>query len=104
MKCEACGMSSAGPDRFKYVHTVNGGLCLCQPCLDEINGKNPEAARLREIIRYWSYCTYNGMRRECPEKEPEFREVCRSLGIQPYDSTPAERKRDDMRSYTECGG
>ncbi len=46
-----------------------------------------EIVRLREVVRYWSYCTYHGMRRECPEKESELIDVCRALNIPPYSGT-----------------
>jgi hypothetical protein len=45
-----------------------------------------ERERLKEIVRYWSYCTWSGIQRECPEKANEFADVCRELGISPYGS------------------
>jgi hypothetical protein len=46
LKCEACGLTGG---TYTYVHTTNGGLNLCQQCLAEINGKNPEVKRLRSL-------------------------------------------------------
>jgi hypothetical protein len=67
---------------------------------DKLAAFKAYSERLREIIRYWSYCTYTGMRRECPEKESEFLEVFRELGIQPYASVPEEvfAERDALRA------
>lgn len=42
-KCEACGV----PEASRHVNTTNGGLFLCQQCLDDINRKNPEVAELK---------------------------------------------------------
>lgn len=53
---------------------------------EELAGVRAERDRYREAIRYWSYCTYSGMRRECPEKEFELREVYSGFDIQPYAS------------------
>jgi hypothetical protein len=52
--------------------------------VNELAALRTERDKLREFIRYWSYCTHSGMRRECPEKESEFLDACRELGIQPY--------------------
>lgn len=50
----------------------------------ELDRVTAERDKLREIVSYWSYCTYHGMRRWCPEKESELLEVYRELGVQPY--------------------
>lgn len=47
-----------------------------------------ERDKLREVVRYWSYCTESGIRRECPEKLPEFLEVCRELGVSRFPADP----------------
>lgn len=39
---------------------------------------------LREFIRYWSYCTWQGMRQECPEQQLRLLEELTKVGINPY--------------------
>ena len=43
-----------------------------------------ERDKMREGIRYWSYCTNYGMRRLCPEKSKEFTKFMDELSIAPY--------------------
>ncbi len=38
LKCEGCGAIGATATDYVHVHLLNGGLCLCRPCLDEFNG------------------------------------------------------------------
>jgi hypothetical protein len=45
MKCEGCGSAAV-----RRVHTTNGGLALCQQCLDDINRKNPELMRFNKAL------------------------------------------------------
>ena len=42
---------------------------------------------LQKVIRYWSFCTWEGLQKWAPEKEAEFKELCQSLGISPYSRT-----------------
>jgi len=42
-----------------------------------------EAARLRQGIDYWSYCTRMGMLQQCPEKAEELKKFHISCGISP---------------------
>lgn len=43
-----------------------------------------ENERIREGVRYWSYCMNAGMRKECPEKVEELMDFLISLHIAPY--------------------
>lgn len=52
--------------------------------LDDLEAAEEEVKRLREFITYWSYCTYTGMLRSCPEKQNELREALASCGVEPY--------------------
>lgn len=47
-KCEACGL--IGGEKYVHVRTLNGGLNLCEMCLADINGKNPELLKLRAAV------------------------------------------------------
>ena len=38
-----------------------------------------EIERLQEFIRYWSYCTRQGVVKYCPEKRGEWTEAMREL-------------------------
>lgn len=51
--------------------------------LDEIGVMQRERNRLREAIRYWSYCTTSGMVANCPEKRGELSELFIELGVTP---------------------
>ena len=39
-----------------------------------------ENKKLKEFIRYWSYCTWQGMRKTCPEKAEELLSAYTDLG------------------------
>lgn len=39
---------------------------------------------LKEHWRFWSYCTWQGILRWCPEKKEVFQELMTELGIEPY--------------------
>lgn len=43
-----------------------------------------EIERLKDGIRYWSYCMSRGMREECPEKVEELMDFLISCKIAPY--------------------
>ena len=43
-----------------------------------------ENERIREGVRFWSYCTVVGTRKACPEKIEELVDFLVSLGIPPY--------------------
>ncbi len=43
-----------------------------------------ENEKLEEIIRFWSYCTWQGMLKYCPEKKGELLKIFRELNITPY--------------------
>ncbi len=88
--CVSCG---------NIIPYGNWLLCPCTPkpketpvdtmtLIAELKAIREERDKLREAVRFWSYCTYQGMRRECPEKESELREFCRQYGIPPH-STPS---------------
>lgn len=65
-------------------------LALARAERDKLQAFKDEADRLREAFRYWSYCTWSGLQRECPEKASEFLELCHSLGIEPYATRAGE--------------
>ena len=43
-----------------------------------------EVERLKDDIRYWSYCTWKGMKSTCPEKEETLRKRFAELKISPW--------------------
>jgi hypothetical protein len=45
-ECEGCGLHGAHL-AHPFIHLTNGALTLCEQCLAEFNGKNPELAALR---------------------------------------------------------
>ena len=57
----------------------------------ELRAKNQ---RLREFVRYWSYCTRMGMNQYCPEKKQEFREKLLEFGL----TETGDFLRNDTRS------
>ena len=40
-----------------------------------------EAVNLRRAINYWSYCTYEGIQRLCPEKKQQYLDTLKKFGI-----------------------
>jgi hypothetical protein len=48
-KCEACGLHGDHV-RHVIVRTTNGSVRFCKQCLGDINRKNPETARLRDVL------------------------------------------------------
>ncbi len=43
-----------------------------------------EIERLREAMRFWSYCTWQGMMRECPERKNELNDLFKKMEISPF--------------------
>ena len=70
MKCRVpCGNIMGHGESCVHGH-------LCNSC--------EEIQRLRDGIRYWSYCMSEGMRITCPEKVTELMDFLISLKIAPY--------------------
>ena len=61
-----------------------GFLCECCHDIQVLNDLIQERDRLLAGIRDWSYCTSQGMRRECPEKVEELAEFLISCKIAPW--------------------
>ena len=56
-KCEACGKMVMGEKiELVYVRTTNGGLSLCQQCLEDINQKNPVFEIMRKRLWFPRFC------------------------------------------------
>lgn len=58
----------------------------CDDMIDMLD----QMERLKSQVRYWSYCTWEGMRKWCPEKREELQQFLGDeLGISPYDYKPS---------------
>lgn len=49
---------------------------------DELESLKVDNARMREFIRYWSYCTWQGMKQWAPEQRPRLVESLREMKIE----------------------
>ena len=50
----------------------------------ECDDLGSEVESLKAGITYWSYCTWEGMRRLCTEKDEELKEYLRDIGVSGY--------------------
>lgn len=41
----------------------------------------------RKMIDYWSYCTWVGMRKTCPEKDIVLQDIFADMGLSPWISS-----------------
>ena len=77
---------------FKFGNKLANGATVIQKRGDIIEIRivpdteelTKEVKKLREIIRYWSYCTRQGMLKECPEKKDELYSTFRELNMHEY--------------------
>lgn len=61
-----------------------------------------QIAKLAEFIRYWSYCTFQGMRVWCPEKDAELRQALGEMGISPYSGDAGRAPLVESLPYCEA--
>lgn len=95
--CLYCGFTGIRkPMAEATAETLEHGRTCDKHPMRKIETDRDELAKrlatLTEAIRYWSYCTWSGIRKECPELQNEFRDLCKSLGISPYGNAAPDAK------------
>ena len=63
------------------VHELEQRVEELEAECDDLGG---EITHLKYAISYWSYCTWEGMRKWCPEKGDQLKQHFRDIGVSGY--------------------